>query len=209
MTPQRLRTKLRKIREQGEEAAEEGGELNIIPYLDIVVNIIMFMLATTTFAAALGDINVAQPTSSGAVSVANPDDQPKNELNLTLAISDKGFTIAASGAVLYQGFSFDKDGNLQQPTTTLPTIPKKGPAITDFDYETLGKKMLEIKASPTAKTETKLIVNPNADITYEVIVQALDACRGKLITKADPANPGKQLETFEGFPDVVFSAGVN
>ena len=209
MTPQRLRTKLRKIREQGEAAAEEGGELNIIPYLDIVVNIVIFMLATTTFAAALGDINVAQPTSSGAVSVSNPEDAPKNDLNLTLAISEKGFTVAASGAVLYQGFSFDKDGNLQQTTTTLPTIPKKGTGATDFDYELLGKKMMEIKSSPVARTETKLIVNPNADITYEVIVQALDACRGKLVTKPDPANAGKQIEAFEGFPDVIFSAGVN
>jgi biopolymer transport protein ExbD len=201
MTPQRLRNKLRKIRDQGEESMEEGGELNIIPYLDIVVNIIMFMLATTTFAAALGDINVAQPTSSTSASTANPDDQPKNDLNLTLAISDKGFTIAASGTVLYEGFSFDKDGNLQQPTTNVPTIPKKG---NEYDYALLNKKMLEIKGAPTAQNETKLIVNPNSDITYEVVVQALDACRGKLVTKPDPANPSKQIETFEGFPDVIF-----
>jgi biopolymer transport protein ExbD len=204
--PQRLRTKLRKIREMGEAAAEEGGELNIIPYLDIVVNIIMFMLATTTFAAALGDINVAQPTTSNTVSATPPDEKPKNDLNLTISISDKGFTIAASGAVLRQGFSFDKDGNLVQAGDQLPTIPKKG---TDFDYELLGKKMLEIKATPIAQNETKLIVNPNSDITYEVVVQALDACRGKLVTKPDPANPSKQIETFEGFPDVIFSAGVN
>jgi biopolymer transport protein ExbD len=206
MTPQRLRTKLRKIREQGESASEEGGELNIIPYLDIVVNIIMFMLATTTFAAALGDLNVSQPTSSSAVSATTPDDTPKNDLNLTLAISDKGFTIAASGAVLYQGFSFDADGNLQQPTTELPTVPKKG---NEFDYAALNKKMVEIKSSPVAQNETKLIVNPNGDIPYEVVVQALDACRGKLLTKPDPANPGKFIESYEGFPDVVFSAGVN
>lgn len=207
MTPQRLRTKLRKIREQGEEAAEEGGELNIIPYLDIVVNIIMFMLATTTFAAALGDINVASPTSSAAASVANPDDTPKNDLNLTLAITDQGFTIAASGAVLYQGFSFDKDGNLTQPTEKLPTIPKtpKG----EYDYALLGQKMAEIKAAPVARNETKLIVNPNPTITYDVVVQALDAARGTLQTKPDPANAGKQIESFTGFPDVVFSAGMN
>ena len=207
MRPQRLRTKLRKIREMGEAASEEGGELNIIPYLDIVVNIIMFMLATTTFAAALGDINSSQPTTSNAVSATPPDETPKNDLNLTLAISDKGFTIAASGAVLYQGFSFDKSGDLQQPGTVLPTIPKK--ANGEYDYELLAKKMMEIKATPTAQNETKLIVNPNADVTYDIVVQALDACRGKLVLKPDPSRPGKEIETFEGFPDVVFSAGVN
>jgi len=207
MKPARLRSKLRKIREMGEAAGEEGGELNIIPYLDIIMNVIMFMLATTTSAAALGDINVAQPTNSNAVTSTPPDDTPKNDLNLTLAISDKGFTIAASGAVLYKGFSFNAAGDLQQVGTEVPTIPKKPNG--EYDYDLLAKKMLEIKATPTAKTETKLIVNPNSDITYDVVVQALDACRGKLITKPDPNNPGKSIESFEGFPDVIFSAGVN
>src|SRR4051812_38502033 len=141
MTPQRLRTKLRKIREQGEEMAEEGGELNLVPYLDIVTNVIMFMLATTTFAAALGDINASSPTISPASAVANtpPPEQPKNELNLTVSISDKGFTIAASGAVLYQGLAFDAVGNLQHTTQNIPTIPKN--AKGEWDYELLNKKM--------------------------------------------------------------------
>src|SRR5438445_11430950 len=113
MTPQRLRNKLRKLREHGEEMAEEGGELNLIPYLDIVTNVIMFMLATTTFAAALGDINVSSPTATPpGVQVTPPPDAPKNDLNLTVSVSDKGFTIAASGAVLYQGYVFDSTGNL-------------------------------------------------------------------------------------------------
>ncbi|MEO6951344.1 MAG: biopolymer transporter ExbD [Polyangia bacterium] len=207
MTPQRLRTKLRKIREAGEAAAEEGGELNIIPYLDIVVNIIMFMLATTAFSAALGDINIAQPNAG--VSAGTADEAPKNDLNLTLAITDKGFIIAASGAVLHQGYSFGADGTLNNTTVEGPTIPKKGPGVNDYDYDLLNKKMLEIKASPVAANETKLIVNPNENITYDVIVAALDAARGQLITKPDPANPGKMLESFQGFPDVLFSAGVN
>jgi biopolymer transport protein ExbD len=209
MTPQRLRNKMRKIRAHGEEMAEEGGELNLVPYLDIVTNVIMFMLATTSFAAALGDINVSAPTTSTAVS--SPTDTPpppKNDLNLTVSVSDKGFTIAASGAVLYQGFSFDGAGNLVQPPgNVLPTVPKK--ADGSYDYDLLAKKMKEIKGIPTAAGETKVIINANANILYEVVVATLDACRGKLIPKADPANPGKMLETWEGFGDVLLSAGVN
>src|SRR3954463_10164268 len=100
MTPQRLRNKMRKIREHGEEMSEAGGELNLVPYLDIVTNVIMFMLATTTFAAALGDINVSSPTTTNAVAAQTEPQEPKNELNLTVSVSDKGFIIAASGAVL-------------------------------------------------------------------------------------------------------------
>lgn len=209
MTPQRLRNKMRKIRELGEEMAEEGGELNLIPYLDIVTNVLMFLLATVTFAAALGDINVTSPTTSNAVSVtATPPEPQKNDLNLTVSISDKGFTIAASGAVLYQGFAFDGAGNLvQAPGNVLPTIPKK--ASGDYDYDLLAKKMQEIKHSPSAAGETKVIVNANPDILYDTVVQVLDACRGQPIVKADPANPKKTQESYTGFSDVLLSAGVN
>ncbi len=208
MTPQRLRNKLRKIRARGEEMAEEGGELNLVPYLDIVTNIIMFMLATTSFAAALGDINVSAPTTTTAVSSPTDTPPPKNDLNLTVNISEKGFTIAASGAVLHQGFAFDGAGNLVQPPgNLLPTIPKKGDGSYDFDL--LAKKMLEIKRTPTAAGETKVIINANPNIIYENVVSVLDACRGKLTPKPDPANPGKVLEAWEGFGDVLLSAGVN
>lgn len=208
MTPQRLRTKLRKIREQAEELAEEGGELNLVPYLDIVTNVIMFLLATITFAAALGDINVSSPTTTSVAQLQNqPPPEPKNDLNLTVSISDKGFTIAASGAVLYQGFSFDAAGNLSQPAgATLPTIPKKG---ADYDYDALARAMQTIKNVPTAKNETKVIVNANPDIVYDTVVQVLDACRGKQIAVPDPDHPGKMMPGYERFGDVLLSAGLN
>lgn len=204
MKPSRLRIKVRKLLEQIDEASEEGGELNIIPYLDIVTNIIMFMLATTTFAAALGDINVSSPAASSAAALTTPSETPKDDLNLTVSVTDKGFTIAAAATVLYQGFSFDAAGNLIQTTQNLPTIPKKG---TEFDFELLNKKMLEIKKSPQAAAETKIIINANADILYETIVAVMDACRGKVIVKGSEG--GKMLETYEGFSDVLLSAGVN
>jgi biopolymer transport protein ExbD len=207
VTPQRLRTKLRKIREQAEELAEEGGELNLVPYLDIVTNVIMFLLATITFAAALGDINVSSPTTASQAQLQQNPPEPKNDLNLTVSVSDKGFTIAASGAVLYSGFSIDAAGNLQQPAgATLPTIPKKG---NDYDYDALAKAMTQIKSSPTAKNETKVIVNANPDIIYDVIVQVLDACRGKTIAVPDPDHPGKMMPGYERFGDVLLSAGLN
>ncbi|MGH8324574.1 MAG: ExbD/TolR family protein [Steroidobacteraceae bacterium] len=207
MRPQRLRTKLRKIREQAEELAEEGGELNLIPYLDIVTNVIMFMLATTTFAAALGDINVSSPTTASQAQLQNqPPSEPKQDLNLTVSVSDKGFTIAASGAVLYQGFTIE-GGNLQQPPgATLPTVPKKG---AEFDYDGLARAMQQIKNSPTARNETKVIINANPDIIYDVMVQVLDACRGPLKPVADPDHPGKMIEGYERFGDVLLSAGLN
>ncbi len=181
MTIGRLRAKMRKIREDFEEEEIENGELNLVPYLDIVTNVIMFLMMTTTFAAALADINVSAPTTtSAAAASANPDPQPKQDLNLTVQISDKGYTIAASGAVLYQN---DTPG-------LVPTIPKvRG----EYDADALTKKMRQIKDQ--FADETKVIINANPEITYEVVVQAMDAIR---------SDGQKTL-----FPDVLLSAGVN
>src|SRR5579871_4333727 len=108
---------MRKLREEQEDEEMESGELNLVPYLDIVTNVLMFLMMTTNVTAALADINVAAPTtSSAAAASADPNPQPKQDLNLTVQISDKGYTIAASGAVLYEN---DVPGRV-------PTIPKQG-----------------------------------------------------------------------------------
>ncbi len=179
MTPGRISAKMRKMREDLEDEEMENGELNLVPYLDIVTNVIMFLMMTTTFAAALADINVSAPTV-GAGGAASDSVQPKQDLNLTLQVSDKGFTVAASGAVLYEN---DVPGRV-------PTIPKKGG---EYDYNALTKKMRQIKDQFDG--ETKVIINANPDITYEVVVAAMDA------TRQDGA---KTM-----FPDVLLSAGVN
>ncbi len=56
---------------------EEVGELNIVPYLDIVVNLVMFMLLSMTGLIALGVLNVSAPKLGAEASQANPDEKPK------------------------------------------------------------------------------------------------------------------------------------
>jgi len=47
-------------------SAEEGhGELNIVPYLDILMNLIIFMLLSMTGLAAFGILNVNAPNYGG------------------------------------------------------------------------------------------------------------------------------------------------
>ena len=40
---------MRRMKEHAEEAEEENGELNLVPYLDIVTNIIIFLLASVAY----------------------------------------------------------------------------------------------------------------------------------------------------------------
>jgi len=181
VTVGRLTAKLRKVREDHEESEVENGELNLVPYLDIVTNVIMFLMMTTTFAAALADINVTAPTTAAAAGGPSAE-QPKQDLNLTVQISEKGFTVGASGGILNN-----------EKTGTLPTLPK---AAKDYPYPELTALMRKIKEAPenSAAEETKVIINANPDITYETLVATMDAIR---------SDGPKVL-----FPDVLLSAGV-
>src|SRR5512141_278506 len=80
---------------------EHMGELNIVPYLDVVVNLVMFMLLSMTGLITLGVLNVSAPKIGGAEPAAvqaAKDEGPK--LLLTVAIGKNGFFIAGANGVL-------------------------------------------------------------------------------------------------------------
>src|SRR4051794_38957215 len=87
----------RKLRPKEEE---ETGELNIVPYLDIMMNLIMFMLLSMTGLVCFGVLNVAAPKYGGPTAGGATEDSNKPKLLLTVLISDKGFFVAGSGGVL-------------------------------------------------------------------------------------------------------------
>ena len=91
-------------------SSEDSGELNLVPYLDIVMNIIMFLLATVQFQAMLANINITLPTAAPSTETTA---SPKPELNLTVSISDTGYTLATSGTVLFRGFRLAPEGLVQ------------------------------------------------------------------------------------------------
>ena len=176
ITTGQLRNKMRRLREEKEEELEESGELNLVPYLDIVTNIVIFLLASvTTYQLQLSNVKVSSPTFG----VGSGQEGPP-PLNLTITVTQNGFSVAASGAVLP-----GPDGNL-------PTI-RKDPAAKEMPWDQLTKKAREIKdAYPDEHTVT---LGANPDIPYELLVKTMDALR------VDSKN--KLL-----FPDVSLSAGV-
>ena len=64
MTRSQVRAAMRRMRDHNEEIEEEAGEINLVPYMDIVTNIIIFLLASVVNQVALGNINVSSPTIS-------------------------------------------------------------------------------------------------------------------------------------------------
>jgi biopolymer transport protein ExbD len=145
------------MRDHVEEIEDEAGELNLVPYMDIVTNIIIFLLASMINQVSLANINVTVPSISGGGASANEQPPPeKPPLNLTVSVGASGFTVAASGGVL-------------------PIVPKLPNG--QYDYKSLQVKLKEIKSAPDNATETKANFSADANVPYDIVVATLDAMR--------------------------------
>lgn len=149
--------------------AEEGesGELNIIPYLDILMNLNLFMLASITGLAAMGILNVNAP-NYGAAAGGPSDQENQNTLLLTVAIATNGFYVAAQGGVLG-----NQPESAAVPGQGEPTIPKKPDGT--YDFAGLTAKLVQIKQ--TFPTQSKVVIAGQQDVVYETLVATMDACR--------------------------------
>lgn len=180
-------------RKRGKTTVETGGddegELNIVPYLDIMINLIMFMLVAQTAVVSLGMIDVTAPTyasldNGSAGQLEKQDDKNKLE-RLTVGVAQTGFYIAAVGGVL--------PGETQDSTTNQVTAagvagaPPTVPLLSDgaYDFRTLALKMRGVKNAFPATQAVYIAADDN--IPYEVIVATLDATREDNQGKLFPA----------------------
>jgi biopolymer transport protein ExbD len=183
----------RRIRED-----EETGELNIVPYLDVVVNLVMFLLLSMTGLITLGVLNVSAPKAGGSAVVTDKQDQkdagPK--LLLTVAIAKQGFFIAEAGGLL------GADAKAADMSRA-PTIPLKGDG--KYDFAELSRQLAAIKdryPQEKDKDESPIILSADFDVVYDILIQTMDACRELVIR--DPADPNK-TERKRLFRDVSLS----
>ncbi|MHB8875678.1 MAG: ExbD/TolR family protein [Myxococcaceae bacterium] len=175
----------RKLRPHEED---DVGELNIVPYLDILMNLIIFILLSMTGLAAFGILNVNAPNYGGPSAGAGADDPNKPTLLLTVGISNKGFYVAAVGGVLGAA---PAESAPAAPGQGEPTIPKKADGT--YDFAALNAQMVNIKKA--FPNESKVIVAAQNEIPYESLVNTMDACRETMGTE-------KRLL----FPDVTLGA---
>lgn len=157
---------------------EESGELNIIPYLDILMNLILFMLLSINGLAAFGIVNVSAPGYGGPSTSVAPEANPEQpRLVLSVLISKKGHFINSQNAILGQEGA--------------PTVPLGTDGA--YDYASLNAQMVKIKSA--FPTETKVIVAADPEIPYDTLIQTMDALR------ETREKPHRTL-----FPDVTLGA---
>jgi len=172
----------RRVREE-----EHQGELNIVPYLDVVVNLVMFMLLSMTGLITLGVLNVSAPKIGGEAGAAGEKPE-KPPLLLTVAIGRQGFYVAGAGGVL------GKDAGTADANRP-PTIPLRDGK---YDYASLSEQMKKIKDQ--FPNETAVILSADPDVVYDTLIQTMDACR-----EASVKGPDGKIERKPLFFDVSLS----
>ena len=155
--------KIRRLSQPKELAPdEEGGELNIVPFLDIIVNILIFVLATVavTFTATIE----TQPPASGGSGVRKEIES--KALNLTVLVVNEGFSIKAAGGNVAPGCDGVGTG------IAIPMVSGR----MDYDGLTACAHKLKQSSSDFAdETQVYLSANPGTD--YQTMISTIDALR--------------------------------
>jgi biopolymer transport protein ExbD len=208
---QRVRSKtraaVRRREDQIEEEEMESGELNLIPYLDMVTNLMLFLLASVSAGIVFTQIDTtlpdkAPPSVTSKPDNNNPDDQP---LKLVVSITrDRMILWSISGL----------EGTLQAPKNTFPRTgrnndpcdgaymcesgfctdtrkcapPAAGSTIVPgpvYDYRGLSNALSEIATRRYTGKQRKqdtyqIILMADGSIPYGTITSVMSAVRCKL-----------------------------
>ena len=170
------RSRIRRLSQPKEPApGDEAGELNVVPYLDIIMNILMFVLASVSV-SFVGSIDTTPPSIGGSRVRA---DVSSKALNLSAWITTQGVSLKTSGGNIATGC---------QDAGTGITVPKSGE---DYDLKSLTACAKRLKnATPAFKEETQVTITANPGVEYKNVIDVMDALR----------SDGEE----ELFPDVHF-----
>ena len=157
------RSKIRRLSQPKEPVpGEEAGELNIVPYLDIIVNILVFVLVSVSV-TFIASIDTTPPSIGGGKVRA---DISTKALNLSAWITTTGIALKTSSGNIATGC---------QDVGAGITVPKVGD---QFDVKALTACAKRLKnARPEFKEETQVTITANPGIDYGTVIEVMDALR--------------------------------
>ncbi len=152
----------RRVRADMRRAAEEPrGEINVVAFLDIVMNVLMFVLATTA-TVFTAEIRPAAPTSIGGR-------VPTLE-TLTVMVTPRGYVVASSRGTLTRGCDAIGGGDV--------TVPTRDGA---FDAGALTRCLARVRGSAALgealRGQRRVLVSSHGAVAYGEVVRAIDAAR--------------------------------
>jgi biopolymer transport protein TolR len=144
------------------DPSEQRGELNIVPFLDVVVNLMLFLLATSAATLSIAEADVTLPAiCSGAECGHAP---PGLELSVTLTRG--GVVVAGRGGRLAPGCT---------ETTGAPS-PTIARTASGYDFDALRACAERLHAAHPR--ERSVIVGADPEVPYQALIGAIDAVRG-------------------------------
>jgi len=201
----KTRSRFRRKMAESEEEEQTSGELNVVPFLDVLINTMIFLLATAAVASPRANILATAPTTIPKEDVPGPG-PAEQKLNLTVAVSRSGFIVGGAGGIL------------SAPDGTRPTIKCSGPLrqglcpafvttsregssrwVDHYDYGALTRLAGVIKTRYPGTRQA--VLTADGHVPYQVLVKTLDAVRGK---------PSRKCTGTDGclFDQVSFAGGV-
>jgi len=200
----RARLAVKRREDNLEQEEIEGGEINLIPYLDIVTNLMLFLLASVTAVILLGQINTTLPDKGPpGVAPAQPTETP-DEQPLKMVVS------VTKDKLLLWSFS-GLEGTLKEPKLVLDRIgrvgescdgnymcesencdgrtqkcaPSSDPPTPVFDYRRLNAELYDIAkrryTGKKRKAQTYQSILMADDLTpYATIIALMSAMRCKM-----------------------------
>jgi len=133
-----------------------------VPYLDILMNVMMFVLATiaVTFTTTIETI---PPRSNPILHGPKPEG-----VALTVLLTSEGYALKTSAGGIAPGCARMGGG---------VTVPKRAGA---YDHEALAACVKSLKdGSAELAKERQVTLSANPDVAYEDVVDAMDALRGR------------------------------
>lgn len=178
----------------GKKRLEEAPDLNLVPIMNLVTILIPFLLMAAQF-VSMAVIDSTLPAIGPPVPQEEKPETDKPPLQLSIVLTGEGITVAGADAVL------KPEGAAGEGEEQGPTVPCKEsgcPAVESYDWEEMVRLLNLIKDQ--YPDDENVILVPESNIPYEVLVAAMDN------TREDPNNKvdGKARLLF---PFVVIAGG--
>lgn len=158
MRPSLLR-KARKLARTADEEASLQGELNVVPFLDIVTNLVLFLLATVTSALTVTQVD-AQLTQTGRGA------PPTNRASVTVTVAETGIFVSSPVGRVGAGCDVATAG-------AAPTIAR---GEHGHDFRALSRCLARV-LDATDVVSTDVILSASANVPYQDVISAMDAVR--------------------------------
>ncbi len=173
----------------------DAEELDLVPIMNLVTILIPFLLMASSF-VTLAAIDSTLP-AIGPPTEATETDDDEEKLNLSIAVTDEGFTVmGGDGTLRSEGADGEKGA----------TLPCKRPGCpTPDSYDTAGLTELLSDIKDRWKDEENVILVPESQVSYEALIYTMDAAREDPDQKETDENGSSRNRLL--FPNVVIAGG--